>query len=134
MDRDAVDRWLQAYVAAWKTYDPDQIAALFAEDVRYRYHPYDAPVEGRDAVVTAWLGDSATAGVSTRDEPGTYDATYRVVAVDDRLAVAVGSTHYSETADSAPKVFDNCFVMRFDPEGRCNDFTEWYLERPAPSA
>ena len=27
MDRDAVDRWLQAYVDGWKTYDPDQIAA-----------------------------------------------------------------------------------------------------------
>jgi ketosteroid isomerase-like protein len=130
VDRDAVDRWLQAYVEAWKTYDPDKIAALFAEDVTYRYHPYDAPIEGRDAVVSSWLGESDDAGASTRDEPGTYDAGYRAVAVDDRVAVAVGSTHYSETKDSGARVFDNCFVIRFDPEGRCNDFTEWYIERP----
>jgi hypothetical protein len=131
VDRDAVDRWLQAYVDAWKTYDPDKIAALFAEDVRYRYRPYDVPIEGRDAVVRSWLGDSDAEGASTRDEPGTYDASYRAVAVDDRVAVAVGGTHYSETADSGPQVFDNCFVIRFDPEGRCNDFTEWYIERPS---
>jgi ketosteroid isomerase-like protein len=130
VDRDAVDRWLHAYVDAWKTYDSDQIAALFTEDVRYRYHPYDAPIEGRDAVVRSWLSDNDSPGASTLDEPGTYDASYRVVAVDDRVAVAVGSTHYRETADSVARVFDNCFVMRFDPDGRCGEFTEWYIERP----
>ncbi len=128
MDRDAVDLWLQAYMDAWKTYDPDQIAALFAQDVTYRYHPYDAPIEGRDAVVRSWLGESDATGVPTRDEPGTYEAAYRAVAVDDNVAVAVGSTHYIEP--EGPRVFDNCFVIRFDAEGRCNDFTEWYIERP----
>ena len=128
MDRDAVDRWLQAYVDAWKTYDPDQIAALFAPGVTYRYHPYDAPIEGREAVVRSWLGDGDAEGASTRDEPGTYDASYRAVAVDDHVAVAVGSTHYTEP--TGPRVFDYCFVIRFDPDGRCSDFTEWYIERP----
>ena len=46
-----VDHWLEAYVEAWKSYDPDQIRALFTEGVQYRYHPYDEPVQGRDAVV-----------------------------------------------------------------------------------
>jgi hypothetical protein len=41
---DKVGRWLQAYVGAWKSYDRDQIGELFAEDVRYRYHPHDDPV------------------------------------------------------------------------------------------
>lgn len=134
MDRDAVDRWLQAYVAAWKAYDPDLIAALFAEDVRYRYHPYDAPIEGRTAVVRSWLGEGDAAGASTRDAPGTFEAAYRAVAVDDRVAVAVGSTHYRETANSGAQVFDNCFVIRFDAGGRCTEFTEWYVARPSTSA
>jgi hypothetical protein len=132
VDRDAVDRWLQAYVDAWKTYDPDKIAALFTQEVTYRYHPYDAPIEGRDAVVRSWLGDSDAVGASTRDDPDTYDATYRTVAVDDDVAVAVGSTHYSEASASGVEVFDNCFVMRFDPDGVCSDFTEWYIKRPSP--
>lgn len=25
---------------------------------------------------------------------------------------------------------DNCFVIRFDPDGRCIEFTEWFMERP----
>lgn len=131
MERADVDRWLQAYVAAWKSYDRDQIAALFAGDVEYRYHPYDAPIRGRDAVIGSWLGETDDAAASTRDEPGTYDPGYRAVAVDGDVAVAVGSTAYtSEPGGPVERVFDNCFVMRFDASGRCREFTEWFMERP----
>jgi hypothetical protein len=27
------------------------------------------------------------------------------------------------------QVFDNCFVMRFDDEARCREFTEYYTKR-----
>lgn len=54
MKKADVNRWLQAYVAAWKSYDRDQISALFAENVEYRYHPHDVAVHGRDAVVDSW--------------------------------------------------------------------------------
>ena len=135
MDKAQVDRWLQAYVGAWKSYDPDQIGELFSADVRYRYHPHDDPVAGRAAVVRSWLGEDASAGASSRDEPGTYDATYRAVAVDGDVAVATGSSTYRSRPGGpggpAEKVFDNCFVMAFDAEGRCREFTEWYVERPS---
>ena len=28
------------------------------------------------------------------------------------------------------KVFHNCFVMRFDDDGRCREFTEFYMRQP----
>jgi SnoaL-like domain len=127
MDKAAVDRWLDAYVSAWKSYDPDEIGALFSEQVVYRYHPYDKPVEGREAVVESWLGEGDHEGASSRDPAGTYDASYRAVAVDGDRAVATGSSTYTDP----PQAFDNCFVMRFDPDGRCCEFTEWYVKRPA---
>lgn len=133
MNAEDVDRWLQRYVEAWRTYEPARIAALFSDEVSYRYHPYDAPVRGRDAVVASWRGDSDHPGASARDEPGTYDATYRTVAVDGLTAVATGTTHYRPAPGRAPdKVFDNCFVIRFDADGRCHEFTEWYMQRPTP--
>jgi hypothetical protein len=130
VDRSDVDHWLQSYVQAWKSYNPDEIEALFAPGVQYRYHPYDVPVEGRDAVVASWLGEGDP-GASTRDEPGTFDANYHVIAVDGDLAIAVGNTAY-RVAPGGPvgKVFDNCFVMRFDSDGRCTEFTEWFMQRP----
>jgi len=131
MDRADVARWLDDYVEAWKTYDRDRIAALFAEDVEYRYHPYDKPITGRDAVVQSWLGEGEHEGASTRDPEGTYDASYAPVAVDGDAAVAVGSsTYYDKPGGAVEKVYANCYVMRFDAEGRCREFTEWFMKRP----
>src|SRR3954447_19515318 len=113
MDHRSAPSWLHQYVAAWLSYDPDQIAALFCDDVSYRYHPSDEPTVGREAVVASWLGESGAEGASTRDEPGTYDASYSPVAVDRDVVVATGTSSYREKPDGpVVRVYDNCFVMR----------------------
>src|SRR5262249_13270130 len=129
--KEAVDRWLEAYVSAWKSYDPGEIEALFAPQVTYRYHPYDDPIEGRAAVVASWLGDDGSPDSSSRDQPHTYDASYRAIAVDGAVAVATGNTHYREKLGGPiTRTFDNCFVIGFDQDGRCVDFVEWFIEQP----
>ena len=131
MDHVSAQDWLDRYVAAWKSYDADDIGALFSEDVRYRYYSYAEWVEGRDDVVASWLGEDVGAQSSTRDEPGTYDASYAPVAVDGDVVVATGtSTYTASPGGPVRQVFDNCFVMRFDEEGRCREFTEYYTKRP----
>jgi ketosteroid isomerase-like protein len=124
VDRAQVERWLADYVSAWKSYDPEAIGALFSDNCEYRYHPADEPLHGRAAIVTSWLEDDP-------DEPGTVDATYAPVAVDGDVAVAVGESTYSRPRGGAVVAeYDNCFVLRFDDEGRCTEFTEWYVKRP----
>jgi ketosteroid isomerase-like protein len=131
MERRAVVTWLEAYVEAWKSYDRAQIEALFSDDVRYRYHPYDEPVEGREAVVESWLGEGDHEGAPTRDAEGTYEASYEPVAVDGDVAVATGSSTYTtEPGGAVEEAYDNCFVIRFDGDGRCSEFTEWFMKRP----
>ncbi len=132
MTREDVDRWLAGYVEAWNTYDREQVEALFADDISYRYHPADEPIEGRAEVVESWLGEGDHPDASTRDEPGTYEASYRAIAVDGEVAVATGTSTYSDSPGGpVAQVYDNCFVMRFDSEGRCREFTEWAEERKA---
>ena len=131
MELQEAQSWLNRYIAAWLTYDPDEIAALFSQDVAYRYHPYDEPIVGREAVVASWLGEGASDDASTRDAPGTYDAEYSPVAIDDDVVVATGTSRYRETPDGpVVRSYENCFVMRFDRDGRCLDFVEYYLRRP----
>lgn len=131
MDHDTAQNWLDRYVAAWKSYDPDEIADLFSEDVCYRFYSYADWIVGRDAVVASWVAEDTDGQGSTRDEPGTYDAHYAPVAIDGDVVVATGTTTYSETPGGlVTHVFDNCFVMRFDAEGRCREFTEYYTKRP----
>jgi hypothetical protein len=128
--REDVDRWLAAYVEAWKSYDREQIAALFSEGVSYRYHPYDEPIEGREEVVKAWRAEGDHPEAGTRDEPGTFDASYEAFAVDGDAAVATGWSSYKDSPDGpVARTYDNCFVMRFDSKGRCTEFTEWFMKR-----
>ena len=112
-----VDAWLERYVAAWKSYDGAEIEALFGEDARYRYHPWDDPVVGREAIADTWLED--------RDEPGSFDASYECYAAEGDRAVAVGTSSYARG-----DVYDNAYLRRFDPDGRCSEFTEWFMKRP----
>jgi hypothetical protein len=114
--------WLDRYVAAWKSYDPQQIGALFSEDVQYRYGPADDPVVGRDAVVTDWL--------SGKDDPGTYDASYEPLAIDGGNHVARGWSRYFESDGSTLKdEYFNIYLCTFDEAGKCTAFTEWWMQR-----
>lgn len=122
MERAEVARWLGDYVAAWKSYDRAEIEALFTEDAIYRYRPEGDEVRGRDAIVSSWFDDEA-------DEQGTYEAAYEPYAVEDERAVAVGSSTYMQADGSIRKIFDNCFLLRFAPDGRCAEFTEFFMER-----
>jgi ketosteroid isomerase-like protein len=103
---------------------------LFSEDIAYRYHPSDDPTIGRQAVVASWLGEGTSSEASTRDAPGTSEAEYSPVAVDGDTVVATGSSRYRDVPDGpVVRTYDNCFVMRFDDEGRCREFTEYYVRR-----
>lgn len=135
MDHESAQAWLDAYVEAWRTYAPDRIRALFSDDVAYRYHPYDEPVVGADAVVASWLGDSDAEGTSSRDALDTYDAHYFPVAVEGDTVVARGvSTYRRKAGGPVDRSYDNCFLMVFDDAGRCREFTEFYVRRPKGNA
>jgi hypothetical protein len=43
------------------------------------------------------------------------------------VAVITGTTRYL----NPEATYRNLFVIRFDLEGRCTDFTEWYIEEEA---
>jgi ketosteroid isomerase-like protein len=117
VDTEAVAAWLYGYSQAWGTYDAEQIGALFSADAVYFYDPFHEPVRGREAIVADWIKD--------RDEPGTYEGSYRPVLVAGDQAVANGTVRDE---------YDNLFLLRFDADGRCAEYREWYMRKPRPEA
>ena len=121
MDRNQFQAWLDGYVEAWKTYDADKIGALFADDVEYRYHPIDEPLVGRAAVVDNWL--------ESKDDPGTYDAKYEVLAIDGDTFVAKGRSDYFESPGGPLRdQYFNIYDCRFNDRGECTSFTEYWIQ------
>ena len=91
--------------------------------VTYSYDPYSVPIRGRAAIVYSWLEQP--------DSPGTYDGHYEPLLIEGDYAVANGRSRYFEQDGSTLKAeWDNLFVLRFDSEGRCMEYREWYMPRP----
>jgi hypothetical protein len=87
-------------------------------------------VSHRAANWAAVLAANLIPGVSTavmewgdnRDVLGTYQGQYAPLAIDGDLAVAMGRSKYFDASGVLLREFDNCFVIRFDEQGRCTSF------------
>lgn len=116
MTRYDVQRWLDAYIAAWRSYDPIAIGDLFSEQAEYRYHPWEEPLRGREAIVEDWLAN--------RDDPAGWDADYAPFAIEDDRVAVTGTSRYDDA--NGKRTYHNVFLCRFDGDGRCREFTELY--------
>lgn len=114
----AAREWVEGYVRAWETNDPDDIRALFTQDAEYRDGPSTPPWIGDDAIVTAWLDQ--------KDEPGTWSFEYELTAIDGDVAVVRGWTSYP-TATEKSRRYDNLMVIELASDGRARSFTDWWI-------
>lgn len=111
-----LDTWMDGYVLAWSTNDPDHIAKLFAADAVYDPQTAAGELNGI-AEITAWWTEMD-------DDEENWDFEWQPLVDADDLAVITGKTRYVDP----PLSYRNLFVIRFDESGRCYDFTEWYIE------
>jgi len=112
-----VQGWLDSYLIAWASNDPDDIRVLFTEDATYAGGPFDPdPWVGREGIVTGWI--------EHKDEPGTWSFEGTPLAYTDGIAVIQGLTEYTEG-----DTYANLWVLRLEEDGRASSFVEWFIER-----
>lgn len=111
-----LDRWMDQYVLAWSTNDAEHIGALFTDDAVYDPQTAMGEWHGVDQIVESWQ--------EIGDEEDNWDFEWRPLVETDDIAIVTGRTNYFEP----PISYRNLFVMRFTPEDKCYDFTEWYIE------
>lgn len=122
---ETAQRWLDSYVAAWRSYDEEAIRALWSEDAVW-YRPFGVRARGRDAITAEWMAEEHLF------EKGGYDARYEPIAIDNGYVVTHGRTYFYRPASGETRgVFDNLWVLRLDADGRCLEFHEWYSPLPA---
>jgi uncharacterized protein (TIGR02246 family) len=119
-DADAVRAWVEGYLVAWNSNAPADIVGLFTEDAEYYTDPYGPPWVGRDEIVEQWLAH--------KDAPGETSFEWQPLALAHDVAVITGEATYPDT------VYSNLWVIRLDAEGRCREFTEWWMEHPRRSS
>jgi hypothetical protein len=115
---DAARSWMEKYIAAWASNEPDDIRELFTEEAVYATRPQDKdPWRGREQIVDRWL--------TARDDADEWTFDWTLLGTDGGLAFVQGFTHYLGDRPS----YDNLWVIRLEPDGRASEFTEWFMER-----
>ena len=110
-----LDRWMDGYVLAWSTNDPEHIAALFTEDAVYDPQTAGGEWDGIEEISLRWR--------EIDDQEDNWVFEWAPLVETDDLAIITGRTRYLDP----PTSYRNLWVIRFRGE-RCYDFTEWYIE------
>ena len=114
-DRPAVNRWLAAYEAAWRTPGTDGLARLFTDDATYLQSPYEEPVIGMAAIKVMWEHERAGP-----DE--VFTLATDIVAIDGGTAVVRAEVRYGEPMQQE---YRDLWVIRLATDERCTWFEEW---------
>ena len=111
--------WMAAYERAWASNDADEIGALFTDDALYYTAPFREPWRGRQEIVDGWL--------DRKDEPGGWTFEWQPLVDTPELTIITGTTTYREPA----LAYSNLWVLRLGEDGRCREFTEWWMDHSA---
>jgi hypothetical protein len=113
------EEWIEAYGRAWEDRDPDAAAALFTEEAVYRAHPFREPHLGTVGVRTYCAQATATeADLQVR-----FGAP---ILSGEKVSVEWWTTMWAEGEEIT---IPGCLLLRFAPDGRCEELREyWHVE------
>jgi ketosteroid isomerase-like protein len=113
MEREAVDDWVAAYEALWRSPGTELLAEVFSPDAVYLASPWQTPLHGLQAIADFWEAE--------RDGPDEqFTMSHKILAVDGSTAVVRVEVDYAD-GDR----WRDLWVLSFDAEGRCSGFEEW---------
>jgi ketosteroid isomerase-like protein len=116
-DRASVQRWVDAYQAAWRTAGTDGLATLFSDDATYLHSPYAEPVVGIARIRAMWDED--------RDGPDeVFTISTDILAVDGDTAIVRALVRYG---DPLRQEYTDLWVLRMNERAQCTRFEEWPL-------
>jgi hypothetical protein len=115
---------------AWRDRSPKDVVQLFTPDATYYFSPTAPPVVGRAAIAEHWKQATDTFADLTL-------AFGKPVSQGDRTTVEMWATlrdpawHERRTGTAAKEgedwlTFPGCLVLRFTPEGLCEQHWEYY--------
>jgi ketosteroid isomerase-like protein len=111
--REHAREWVEGYRRAWETDDLDAFLELFTEDVRYSSHPFREPHLGHEGLRAYAAGNPDQADVTARvGEP----------VVDGDCAA------FEWSATGGGVTLAGCSIVRFGPDGRCEEHREYWHE------
>jgi limonene-1,2-epoxide hydrolase len=117
MNAEQIERWLDVYAKAWRERDSKAVAALFTEQSVYKSHPFREPHLGQEGVRAYW----ARATGDQRE----LDLRFGTPVIEGSR-VAVEWWAIMKVEGSGVGTLPGCLVLRFAPDGRCEELREYW--------
>lgn len=112
---EAVEAWVAAYEAAWRSPGTDALAGLFIEDATYQPSPFSEPWRGLARIGEMWEAE--------RDGPDeAFTMRAELVATSHERAVVRVEVQYDPPQG---RLYRDLWVLHFAADGRCAAFEEW---------
>ena len=118
----AFDTWLRRYGEAWIAGDPQAAVQLFTDDAAYHETPFDSPMTGSEAIRRYW-----SEGALDGQREVTFSA--KSVGLDGDAGYARWQATFVRVRNGAYVELDGVLAARFEPDGRCCEFREWWHRR-----
>lgn len=118
LSRKKFEEWLRRYGDAWEQRDPQAAAALFAEDARYYWTPFQQPKIGPEGIAAAW--HEATSGQRN------VHFSFEVVGVAGATGIARWHTALERLTTTREVELDGVLLCEFVGQMRCRVFREWW--------
>lgn len=126
-DTKRIDRWIRAYVRAWRSDDARAIGALFSARAVYATGPFDKPWRGRARIVAAWIarGDSRVR----------WSFRHKIRAVAPApgaggcVGIVSGTTTYAASRGAPRRLYGNLWLVRLNQRGEAEEFREWWMQK-----
>jgi len=115
VDRDALERWIEAYERLWRTVSTEELAQIFTDDAVYSPGPFVKAARGLEAIERLWEGERLGP-----DED--FELSSEVVAVEGDTGVARVEVRYGPPRDL---LYRDLWIVRAGADGRCTSFEEW---------
>jgi ketosteroid isomerase-like protein len=122
IDYAGAGEWLEAYGAAWQTFDGDGWVALFTEDAEYHEDPFEAPLVGHNALRAYLLNASA----SQRDVEFTVERHWAAGAT---VLAAWHATFVRRTGGNLVRTA-GFLTAEVAADGRVSRFHAWTIDAP----
>ena len=106
---------MDGYIKAWTSGQPEEIADLFTEDATYDPQTSEERWTG---------GTPSSPRQDVGDQPGTWTFEWEPILETHGLSVITGRTEYFDEGRN----FRNLWTIRLTDDGRCREFTEWWIE------
>ena len=117
--------WMRRLGEAWESRDAQAAADLFSTNVSYRENPFDEPLQGREEVERCWEEMIA--------EQEEVNVSFEVLAVTDERAVVNWQADYTDAKTKERASVNGVSVGRFDGEGLCEEWLEWWHKKDCHS-